>query len=251
MSEEKNIFENSPTEQIGNPAATETEAMPTVDPAVTPTVEEQPQDEQKPKKGAIVAIAAIAVAVAAGIGIAAATGAFSPAPDTQAASNTVNASTNAAASTNTNASANEASNTNAAPENAAASEAGKAEDPASGTSSGNSGSQAIQGDGSPQPSSGGGASTPAQKQKVWVVDVPAHTETIHHPAEGYWEPGRYYTRCTVCGVEVGGQGIAHIEANHGGLGGWTDDVKPAVWHETKAAWDEQVSVPEQGHWEWR
>lgn len=94
-------------------------------------------------------------------------------------------------------------------------------------------------------------SNPApEKKPIWIVDSPAHAETIHHDAEGYWTPQTYYTMCTACGAEIAGAPSSHGESIHPGQPmGWTYASRGGDWIETSPAWDEIISIPESGHWE--
>jgi hypothetical protein len=99
----------------------------------------------------------------------------------------------------------------------------------------------------------GGGGEPA-KQRVWVVDQPATTQTIHHDAVMTQEPGPSYSQCTVCGADVTGCEAAHAKQHvmEGVLNAsWTTADYPPVDVVLEPAWDEVIEIPEQGHWEYR
>lgn len=258
MSEQNNSFENSPTEVVEAPVASETQEMPPVTPppeAVGWASEPEPEEERKSKKGLIVAIAIVA-ALLVGAVIAYAAGAFSPAPagdlnaaDNAVAVNTANANANANANTNANTSAE--SESKAADEDEKVGEpadgqSGSSSEPSSGSSSQGGGSSASQGGSSSQSGSSSSA------QRVWVVDRAAYTETIHHDAQGYQTPVVYYTACTLCGAELTDP-YSHRKSVHPTADsmGWTYTSRGGEWVETSPAWDEQVYHDEVGHWEYR
>ena len=99
----------------------------------------------------------------------------------------------------------------------------------------------------------GGGGEPA-KQRVWVVDQPATTQTIHHDAVMTQEPGATYTKCTVCGADITGDPSGHVK-QHVMEGvtnaSWTTSQYPPVDVVLEPAWDEVIEIPEQGHWEYR
>ena len=99
----------------------------------------------------------------------------------------------------------------------------------------------------------GGGGEPA-KQRVWVVDQPATTQTIHHDAVMTQEDGGAWVMCTVCGADVTDDPAGHAEQH--ALAGvtnasWTTCTKPPIDVVLEPAWDEVVEIPEQGHWEYR
>lgn len=109
--------------------------------------------------------------------------------------------------------------------------------------------------------------TPKSKKKVWVVDVPASTQQVWVDEQGHWEDKPYLTsdwvyRCNGCGLTFPNTGDvdAHQWAafdNGEDHGGYTMTSGP-MYEATERVWVvdveghyEDVTTPEQGHWDYQ
>lgn len=111
------------------------------------------------------------------------------------------------------------------------------------------------------------APTPKPKEKVWVVDVPASTQQIWVDEQGHWEDKTYLTsdwvyQCNGCGQTF--PSTADVDAHqwaafdngedHGGytmVSGPMYEASEKVWVVDIEGHYETVTIPEQGHWEYK
>ena len=114
----------------------------------------------------------------------------------------------------------------------------------------------------PKPSKPSNPSTPSKPSKKWVVDKPAWTETINHPAT-YKTVTKYRTEQDIK-YYYGGKTYDTYEEGYaqyakdgdegnpkGSLSPITVDVQVPYQEQIvdKEAWTETINHPEEGHWE--